>query len=318
MTFRITNIGVIANDGTGDTLRGAFANTNNNFAELFDTTDAIYMRVNATSIVANGGYRHSNVTMNLANQIYDVSNAAFIKANSLSDIAILSLNQSNTTYFIANQIYDIANITYGIAGAASVEANLAYDTAVLAYDAANAAVSASAVYASDLANLSYVKANSAYNEANLAYAAANNVTDAYNTANLAFAKANTAYNTATLAFDTANNKPYDIGGFVTGTTLASERIFQFNVVRNFTIAANCVGSTSNSLNAAGNTTIFTINKNITNVGTMIYSSGANSAVFNTSGNILYMNVGDHISITAPTTPDTILSDFSYTFKGVLV
>lgn len=328
----LTNIGVVPNDGTGDTLRGAFANTNNNFTELYGLAYTTSSRANSITIVANGGYRHANATYNIANIIFVVANAAFDKANSLDSQVQYALNQSNTTYDIANISFDVANVAYNKSNDAMDIATFGLGTAILAYDTANTAVAASAVYASDLANVAFSMANAAYIGSNLAYAAANGVTGAYETANLAYITANLAfyaangivdaYNTANLAYQTANTantrpQAYDVGGFVTGVTQASERIFQFNVVRNFVIAADCAGSTGNTTNTAAATATFTIIKNTSNVGTMIFAIGANSANFNTSGSIVYMNVGDYLSVTAPTTPDTTLSDFSFTFKGVL-
>jgi hypothetical protein len=66
MTQRIINIGTAPNDGTGDTLRQSFANTNNNFTELYSNL----ANVNAFDIV-----------------IYTNANAAFDKANSANVLA---------------------------------------------------------------------------------------------------------------------------------------------------------------------------------------------------------------------------------------
>lgn len=151
----------------------------------------------------------------------------------------------------------------------------------------------------------FAVSNSAFDSANLVGIVANAV---FQVSNAAFGVANTA---------NSRPSPYDVGGFVYGKTLSSEIIFQFNVVRNFTIAANCLGSTSNCGIAASANAVFTINKNSVNVGTMLYETGLNSATFNTSGNILYMNVGDYLSVTAPATPDATLANFSFTFKGTL-
>lgn len=67
MAQRIINIGTVANDGTGETLRGAFANTNNNFTELYNnytnvSTDLVTLSVasNAWSnAVATAGNNYS-------------------------------------------------------------------------------------------------------------------------------------------------------------------------------------------------------------------------------------------------------------------
>jgi hypothetical protein len=59
MTQTVINVGSTANDGTGDTLRGAFANTNNNFTEV---------------------YAISTYGSNNANNAFNVANTANTKA----------------------------------------------------------------------------------------------------------------------------------------------------------------------------------------------------------------------------------------------
>jgi len=46
----LINIGAVANDGTGDTLRAAFANTNNNFTELYSLNQTVSNKANNIKI----------------------------------------------------------------------------------------------------------------------------------------------------------------------------------------------------------------------------------------------------------------------------
>lgn len=53
MAQRIINIGTVANDGTGETLRGAFANTNNNFTELYNNYTNVSADLVTLSVASN-------------------------------------------------------------------------------------------------------------------------------------------------------------------------------------------------------------------------------------------------------------------------
>ena len=53
MAQLIVNTGTIANDGTGDTLRGAAIKINTNFSEIYTTVGATINIVELKSIVAN-------------------------------------------------------------------------------------------------------------------------------------------------------------------------------------------------------------------------------------------------------------------------
>lgn len=380
MSQIIINIGGVPNDGTGDTLRGAFANTNNNFTELYSLNGIVFDKANTACSSVASAYNNSNLAFDKANTVgpisevanaayvqanlgYFVANAAYVLANlaynvansSLGSSPVLAFNRANDAYDLASAAFDVANTTntrsinafdtansaisssisasqqaavaYNASNVSYSASNTAYDLANAAFDKANSAVASSSIPAYNTANGAFVAANNASNvailafdQANTAYVAAN---DASNVAVLSFTTGNAAFYHANAAFNVANTantrpQPYDVGGFVTGVTQASERIFQFNVVRNFTIAANCEGSTGNTSNTATANAIFTIRKNTSNVGTMIFAIGANSANFNTSGSIVYMNVGDYLSVTAPAIPDSTLSNFSFTFKGTLV
>lgn len=83
MTQKIINIGTVADDGTGDTLRGAFANTNNNFTELYIAVNSAFNYANAIAL-SNGD---PGLAFTQANIAYTLANAAFNKANSANVLA---------------------------------------------------------------------------------------------------------------------------------------------------------------------------------------------------------------------------------------
>lgn len=74
MTQKTINIGTVANDGTGDTLRGAFANTNSNFTELY--THHSNNAANVTVV-----FNRANLVFDRTNTAYDLANTANTKAS---------------------------------------------------------------------------------------------------------------------------------------------------------------------------------------------------------------------------------------------
>lgn len=102
MAQKIINIGTTANDGTGDTLRGAFANTNNNFTDLYVTVNSAFEYANAIAL-ANGDPIPA----------FDKANAAFTKANSANVLAFQTGVGANAW---ANSVSaDACNFTISIA-----------------------------------------------------------------------------------------------------------------------------------------------------------------------------------------------------------
>lgn len=87
MTQTLINIGTSANDGTGDTIRGAFANTNNNFTEVYhvatygsDTSNGAFGVANTGNVRSSYSAAHSNNAYYNANLAFDLANTANQKA----------------------------------------------------------------------------------------------------------------------------------------------------------------------------------------------------------------------------------------------
>jgi hypothetical protein len=91
MSKQTINIGIRANDGKGDTLRGAFIKTNSNFTELYT----------AVSNNANTSNTYYETNQNLAQNAFNKANTASL-GNILFDKTIM---YSNTEVQIANDHY---------------------------------------------------------------------------------------------------------------------------------------------------------------------------------------------------------------------
>ena len=117
MAQKIINIGSVANDGTGDTIRGAFTNVNANFTEVYNT-------VIETGIA------------------FDTANAAFAVANNISPQVAPSYNTANNAYNTANAAYTSGNASYVMGNANYTTTNIAFNTANAAYAAALAVLNA--------------------------------------------------------------------------------------------------------------------------------------------------------------------------------
>lgn len=104
MPQRTINFGTIANDGSGDTLRGAFSNTNNNFTELYSNFANVTANVSSLSVAANAW---SNTLVASANAW---SNNLAVSANAWSNTKL-----SNTAgIFFAGNLFLPQGSTLGI------------------------------------------------------------------------------------------------------------------------------------------------------------------------------------------------------------
>ena len=148
MTEEVINTGIVANDGTGDSLRAAFIKTSNNFAELY--------------------YHHANVTANLVNTNMEVANNAanillnIWKTNAAYQVLNAAYTSVNINFTTTNAVYTMANMSFNTTNAAWNMLNSAYVVANSNYDVTNAAYT--------MANANYVVSNAAFTYANIANA----------------------------------------------------------------------------------------------------------------------------------------------------
>jgi hypothetical protein len=175
MAQKTINVGTVANDGTGDTIRGAFTNVNANFTE-------VYSNISNLSVIIAGIDLEQNTTIQAS---FNVANAAFAFSNSVNTLAYNIGTSSN-----------LFSISVGSAGNA-------YTVSVGASDNAytQSVGTAGNNYASILAANNAVGANAwtntvsvtTYSWANSTFTTLSNTAVVFNTTNSAFDKANTSF-----------------------------------------------------------------------------------------------------------------------------
>lgn len=263
MAKQTINLGTIANDGTGDTLRNAFGKASNNFNELYfnvsnvtsnlsnlitvvDTTDGELYTLSAAGFdVANAAYDYANLVLTsaqAATQIANTVNSAWALSNAAFNFANGTVVRTNAIYTLTNSAYNTANAAYAFANSLPMasaianasgafdQANLAYIRSDLAWSQANVATAlvlgacTNVASAYSFANGVSANTTSAYRVANSNY----NVTNvAYGAANAVFFKTNSAYTVVNAAFDTANSKINTVDGVSTGTFTAQGNVYVY-------------------------------------------------------------------------------------------
>lgn len=189
MSQKIINVGTVANDGTGDTIRGAFTNVNANFTEVYSNISTLEATVASIDSDQNAAI---SVVYTTANNAFDAANAANVLA---TDVGV-NANLYSTAIGAASNAYAVA------VGAASN----AYINSV-ATSENNYIISvgtAGNTYASILAANNAVGANgwtntvsvTITNWANSKFEVVANTAALTNAVNAAFTKANTAFQNA--------------------------------------------------------------------------------------------------------------------------
>ena len=207
MTQQIINIGTVANDGTGDTLRIAGGKINSNFTEVYNNVSVANVTAQAAFNAANA---YSLFDLSFTQSAYNQSNTAMIMAQNSYNTA------NNTDYNItANVAILRGEITGNVANLRSeITANAASANAVI-----NTGISANvAILRGEItANISSVDANVASVNTNVT-----NLTTysqaAFNTANTV--TANITFTNATISGDSNSSV----------TILTSELINQYTSI----------------------------------------------------------------------------------------
>ena len=233
MAQEIINVGFVPDDGTGDVLRTSFEKVNNNFVEVYTTSDGITSNVtnlSADLLVFEGliyselgvCFDTANAAYTFANNQYDAMNNAYTMANTVNSLfygavvnAAAAFNMANSTVVRTNAVYTLTNSSYTVANASFNFANN-LSTVVTG-------VIANTQGAFDKANLSFILAGQSYDAANagiiLAYQGINlasaaydfsngvstNTTSAYRVANSGYGVTNVAYGAANAAFFKTNS-----------------------------------------------------------------------------------------------------------------
>ncbi len=125
MSQQIINDGVVANDGTGDTLREAAIKINDNFTELYASLGLNANTDFATNVTVQAAFAHANAS-------FDQANAAYILANTAINLEIATIERTNAAFDQANVSYEYANSAFYQANLAFNQANASYIIAVTA------------------------------------------------------------------------------------------------------------------------------------------------------------------------------------------
>jgi hypothetical protein len=111
--------------------------------------------------------------------------------------------------------------------------------------------------------------------------------------------------------------PYDIVVWYPQVPGADQVILKMKLTREVVFSEDFAGSTSaQSIVQAAATTVFSIKRNGTEVGTATYAATGNTATFATTNpGDLTFDAGDTLEIVAPTTPDSTLEGVSFVLLG---
>jgi len=178
MAQKIINVGTVANDGTGDTIRGAFTNVNANFTE-------VYGNLSNLVTVLSGMDLGQNTTIEAS---YNVANAAFAQANSANIVAYnvgVSANLFSVSVGAAGNAYSV------FVGASSNNWTNTL-TSIVGTAGNNYASILSANNAASSNGWSNTLAVTTYAWANSTFTTQSNTAIVYNTTNAAFLRANSA------------------------------------------------------------------------------------------------------------------------------
>jgi hypothetical protein len=102
MSKQTINIGTKPNDGTGDTLRVAFGKTNNNFTELYTTTQNLSNTSNVTVVFSQSAYNYANTipVINLGNIYFDNSEIR----TTVGGISIINVNEQSWIFDVSGNL----------------------------------------------------------------------------------------------------------------------------------------------------------------------------------------------------------------------
>lgn len=119
---------------------------------------------------------------------------------------------------------------------------------------------------------------------------------------------------ATTSF-VAAAKYYDVDGGAIGAITASQLLKQFVSGRTITFPSGLVDSQGYAATAPTDSVTFTITANETNVGTMVFAAGSNTATF-TASSAFTLTPGQILTIVGPASADATLATVSFTLLGL--
>ncbi|WP_213308160.1 hypothetical protein [Paraburkholderia sacchari] len=111
-----------------------------------------------------------------------------------------------------------------------------------------------------------------------------------------------------------SGQPYDMAMFAPGVLVNSQKLTRVNMARAVTFPINLTGSYATAGAAATASTVLTITRNGTSIGTITFGAGATSGTFSFTSSVTTA-AGDVIQVTGPATADATLGDVSITLVG---
>lgn len=197
MSQKIINVGTVANDGTGDTIRGAFTNVNANFTEVYNNTANLTATLAAIDLTQN-----TSIAL-----VSDHANAAYDQANTVN---VLAYNIGTSANLYAVDVGTAGNAYAVAVGASSRTISNSYADIVgtAGNNYTNTVGAASNNYASILAANNAVGANAwsntvaitTTNWANSKFETIANTANVLGVAEAAYIKANSALANTTGTF----------------------------------------------------------------------------------------------------------------------
>ena len=111
-------------------------------------------------------------------------------------------------------------------------------------------------------------------------------------------------------------QPFDVHAFYSGLPTASAKVLRVPLARAVAFVGNFAGSYFSASANATASTVFTVEKNGSSIGTVTIAAGTITATFaSTGGAAQTLAAGDLLSITAPATPDSTLADPGFVLAG---
>ena len=107
-----------------------------------------------------------------------------------------------------------------------------------------------------------------------------------------------------------------VSGSYTGKPTANLVLQNYVFAASATLPAGLSGSRGTAAIAATAMTTFNLQKNGTNVGTMVFAASTTTATF-TMSSATFFSAGDVLTVVAPATPDATLANLAWTILGIL-
>ena len=115
------------------------------------------------------------------------------------------------------------------------------------------------------------------------------------------------------ALPTGAPTPYDVGGSYIGQPTDDLTILRYPIVRSVSFPATLSGSRAVSAVAASAEAVFSVRKNGVDFGTFTFAAGTTVATF--TGTATTLSAGDVLTVVAPSTADSTLSDIGFALTG---